>query len=91
MENSYIDGLFVFKPHERAASFVKAKLSIKPEMFIKWLEDNKGKVNDKGFLAIDVLESKKGDWYGKLDTWKRTESTGNSTPSEEIDESLIPF
>ena len=69
MEESLVSGLYCFKPHERAASFVKAKLSVRPEQFVEWLRT--AKVNDKGFVSIDILESRSGKWYAKKDEWVR--------------------
>lgn len=95
MDNDFISGLYVFAPHERAASFVKAKLSIKPEQMIEWLKN--AKANEKGFVSIDILESKKGGWYAKLDTYKKSEQTASAPsekidfPSEEINPDDIPF
>ena len=93
--NDFVSGLFAFAPHPKAMDFVKAVLSIKPSEFIAWLEANKGKVNDKGFLPIQILQSQKGGWYAKLNNFqsspKPETSSAPSAPSEEIDESLIPF
>ena len=92
-DSNFIAGLYCFKPHERAASFVKAKLSIKPEQLIEWLKT--AKTNEKGFVSIDILESKKGGWYAKVDSYVRPEHTEQSAPnavvSEEIDPNEIPF
>lgn len=91
MNKDFIDGMFVFSPHPKSPDFVKAVLSIKPEEFIKWLEANKDKINDKGFLSIQVLESQKGGWYVKLNEWKKTEQTVQSVATEEINPEDIPF
>ena len=96
MDNAFIDGLFVFAPRENTPSFVKAVISIRPDEFTKWLEANKGKVNDKGFLPIQILESKGGKWYAKVNDFKPTQTehsvpTESNNSSDEIDPNSIPF
>lgn len=88
MEDNFVPGLYVFPPHERAASFVKAKLSIKPEQLMEWLRN--AKTNEKGYVSIDVLESKSGKWYAKLDNFKKQEKPVENT-AEEISPDDIPF
>jgi hypothetical protein len=61
----FIDGLIVKAPHERAPDFVKAKLSIKREELIAWLEDQDGE-----WINADVKESRGGKWYVSVDEWK---------------------
>ncbi len=60
------EGLYVDKPHENAPDFVKAKLSIKREVFIKWLLAQEGE-----YVNLNVKESKAGDkWYASVDDWE---------------------
>jgi hypothetical protein len=61
----FIDGLIVKAPHERAPDFVKAKLSIKRQELIAWLEDQDGE-----WINADVKESRGGKWYVSVDEWK---------------------
>ena len=85
MDNNFISGLFAFAPSPKSPDFVKAVLSVKPDDLIKWLEANKGKVNEKGFLPVQILQSQKGGWYAKLNEWKKTEQGAQkSTPSEPV-------
>lgn len=91
-KKDFIGGLFVFQPSPKSPDFVKAVLSIKPDDFIKWIEANKEKVNDKGFLPIQILQSQSGVWYAKLNEWKKPEQIASeNNTSEEIPESDIPF
>lgn len=85
MDESFIPGLYVFAPSERSPSFVKAKLSIKPEQLQEWLKT--AKTNEKGYVSIDVLEAKSGKWYGKLDTYVRKEVQD----TDEINPEDVPF
>ena len=70
MENNDLtNGLFAFRPE--GPDFVKARLSIEPKTFIEYLRANADKRNDSGYFAIDVLESKSGKWYCKINSWKK--------------------
>ena len=64
-ENIFIDGLIVKEPHERAPEFVKAKLSIKREELIAWLQNQSG-----DWINADVKVSRGGKWYVAVDEWK---------------------
>ena len=92
MEQKYISGLFVFAPNPKAPDFVKARLSVSPESLSKWLEENKGLANEKGFIAIDVLEGKDGKWYAKVNDFKPTQKSVVETANDgDLDLSDIPF
>ena len=89
-ENIFIDGLIVKEPHERAPEFVKAKLSIKREELIAWLQNQSG-----DWINADVKVSRGGKWYAAVDTWKpresgNTQSAPANTPPPDFDDD-IPF
>ena len=69
MEKKFIDGLFINKPSEKAPDFVKVKASISADKFIPFLKEN---VNGKGYLNFDILESKEGKYYAKIDNFEPT-------------------
>ena len=69
MEEKFIKGLFTSR-RENAPTFLKASLSFKTEQFIEWLKDH---TNSAGYCNIDVLESKEGKLYSKLNDWKPSE------------------
>ena len=70
MENKFIDGFFINKPRENAPDFVKGGLSININKFIPYLHS---KANAKGYVNIDLLTSKDGGLYAKLNDWKPEE------------------
>jgi len=72
MENQpkFVDGLFVSR-RENAPEFVKSNLSFLASKFKAFLDEN---VNDKGFVNIDLLLSKEGKLYAKLNDWKPSET-----------------
>jgi len=89
----FIDGLFVKSPRENAPDFVKGSLSIQVDKFIPYLKE---KANAKGYINIDLLSSKDGNLYAKLNEWKpssdRAKPTEHDmTEDEEINVKNIPF
>lgn len=76
MENKFLKGVFINTPSEKAPEFVVAKISISADTFIPFLKEN---VDGKGYLKFDILKSKEGKLYAKLDNWK---------PTEVVDETL---
>lgn len=75
-EVKFIDGLIV---KEGKPDFVKAKLSFKIEEFAKFVKENQ----KDGWLNIDILESKNGKLYGKLNDFvpeKKGEESEDGMP-----------
>ena len=72
-EVEFIDGLIVKAPNERAPEYVKAKLSIKREQLIAWLEGREGE-----WINADVKVSQAGKWYAAVDSWKPEPKDGQS-------------
>jgi len=85
MDTIFVDGLYIKKP-EKAPDFVKGKVSINVEKLGKFIKENKEHISN-GYLNIDMLESKKGGLYFKLNTWKaedQVKSFDDNTPLDEI-------
>lgn len=94
----FIDGMFVNPPHEKAPDFVKAGISFRREQFIEWL--NQQEPNEKGYIRIQVKESREGKYYAALDDYKPTskqdshnqaKADGYAPPKAEFVDSDIPF
>ncbi|MDG2072664.1 MAG: hypothetical protein P8J55_13295 [Pseudomonadales bacterium] len=78
-ENLFIDGLIVKAPHRNAPDFVKAKLSIKREEMIGWLQQQSGE-----WINADIKESRAGKWYAAIDNWKPDpDHAGGGAPSSD--------
>ena len=80
----FVDGLLIKAPHEKAPDFVKAQIGIKVEALQAWLAKQK-----ESFIYIDVKESKKGNWYAAVSTWKPKEKpaqVGHGKESPNLDE-----
>lgn len=98
-ETIFVEGLYLNKVHEKAPAFIITNQSIHVEKLMAWLEANKLRVDDKGYIRVVGKESKEGKRYMVLDTWKPT--TEPSTVSNEksidpneppmVDENGLPF
>ena len=71
MENKLVNGLWVYKPNDKAPDFVKANLSISVDDFIDYLKANQ---TPKGQIKIDILESRDDKYYAKLNNWTPQEA-----------------
>ena len=87
------EGIF-FKQKENAPSFVMGAVSIKVDEFILFLKDNV----KKGWVNLDLKESKGGKKYFQLDTWepkpqseKVAEAPKPKAKVAEADTDEIPF
>lgn len=86
MEKIFADG-FIFKlPQGNTPDFIKGKVSIKVDDFVKFLEEHK---SETGWVSIDLKQSRKGSVYGELNTWKPK----SGAPKEIFEEPTpeIPF
>lgn len=64
-DNEFINGLIVKAPNDNAPEYVKAKLSIKREELIAWLQ-----TKDSEWVNADIKVSQTGKWYVAVDNWK---------------------
>jgi len=64
-ETEFADGLFVKAPHANAPDYVKAKLSMRREEMIAWLQAREG-----DWVNFDIKVSNGGKWYAAVDNWK---------------------
>jgi hypothetical protein len=90
-DTKFIDGLIVKAPHENAPDYVIAKLSIKREELITWLQTQQGE-----WINADVKVSSGGKWYAAVDDWKpngeaKPQRQETRKPADEFTDSEIPF
>lgn len=86
MNKEFVDGLFVNR-REKAPEFVKASLSFKVEKFISYL---KSKANAAGYVNTDVLVSRDGKFYAKLNDYQPKQETIELPKSEDESEGISP-
>jgi hypothetical protein len=65
MTQKFINGLIVKAPNDRAPEYVKARLSIKREELIAWLQTEQGE-----WINADIKVSQGGKWFAAVDDWK---------------------
>ena len=75
-DNKFINGLIVKAPNERAPDYVKARLSIKREELIAWLQSEQGE-----WINADIKVSQGGKWYAAVDDWKPDGQRGQQSRS----------
>ena len=87
----FVNSLLVKAPHAKAPDYVKASISIKRVDLMEWLA---GKSDE--WINLVVKESKGGNWYAAVDSWKSEhKKPGENVPTKEyepdFDDSDIPF
>ena len=96
-EIQFIDGLVVQAPRENAPDYVKARIWIKREELIAFLQSQTGES-----INADVKVSQGGKWYAAVDNWKPQNGNGprqatarreapKATAQEYDDSDSIPF
>lgn len=74
-KSTLAEGFWFDRPKEGAPDFVKGRISINLEKALPFLETNK---NEKGYVNLDLLVSREGKPYLKLNEWKPREDDGLS-------------
>jgi len=76
MEKIFIDGLRLSKPSPKAPEWIKAKVSFKVDELIEFLK----KHDKNGWVNADLKESKSGNFYMELDTFKPNNGSSEDVP-----------
>ena len=66
-QKNFADGIRFTPPSPKAPTWVKGSISVQLEKFVEWAQQN---VDDRGWLNLEVKESKGGKTYVELSTWK---------------------
>lgn len=66
----FAEGIYLNKVNDRAPEFIKANVSIHREKAIKWLNENAGLCDEKGYIRLVGKESKIGKRYFSVDRWE---------------------
>lgn len=75
--NNLMNAFYANEPHKNAPDYVKAKLKIKIDEFIDFLEEHRAEHNGTDLCFIEVCQGKdkedgsKGSWYPKIDTYQQ--------------------
>ena len=73
-DRTFAGGMYYNLPRDNAPNWVKGSMSIKVVDAIKFLKEN---VNSKGYVNVDLTESKDGKGCAFLNTYQK-QSSGNS-------------
>ena len=84
-DKQFVDGLYIYPPHEKAPDFVKAAIGINRKKLGNWLREHK-----EDNIRLDVKESKEGKWYAEVNTYKKEDKTEKPAKDGGFDEK-IPF
>jgi len=71
-DTKFINGLIVKAPNERAPEYVRARISIRREELIAWLQSEQGE-----WINADIKVSQGGKWYAAVDEWKPNQGGGS--------------
>jgi hypothetical protein len=85
MQNSqpiFPKGIRINESHPKAPKFVKGNIGIKVDEFVEWLQENQ---NEKGWVNLDLQESRKGTLYMKINTYARDKSAERKEEAENVD------
>lgn len=86
----FVDGMRVFKPNDRAPSFVKAAIEINIDGLKKWLANQDGEK-----VRVDMKESKNGNYYLSVNTFvpnrAQSQPAGNRAPADNFEDDEVPF
>jgi len=74
-ETQFVEGLIAKAPNDRAPDYIKAKLSIKREELIAWLEQQDG-----DWINAEVKEGRSGKWYVAVDNWQPEQRGERQSP-----------
>jgi hypothetical protein len=83
----FADGLFFKKPSEKAPSFIIGNLSVNVEKFTKFIQEQQ---TERGWVNLDIKESRNGTIYVELNTYKREEKSDFQNKLEEPAKEEIP-
>lgn len=73
---NFINGLRVFKPHEKAPDFIKANLVINCKELVEYMRAN----HTDGQMRVDIKLAKTGNLYAELNTFKKGEKQDWANP-----------
>lgn len=69
-EKVYANGIFGIDPSDKAPDYVIGSISIRPEQFALWMDEQEA--NSKGYIKLDISRRKDGKgWSFVLNTYEK--------------------
>lgn len=89
-DKQFVNGLRFNTPRDRAPAWIKGHISVKVDDFIAYAQANQ---DQRGWLNIDVKESKGGNLYCELNTYGRDKGSNPpiNEPLPEQNSNDLPF
>lgn len=90
-QDKLVKGIFVKDPSENAPKYVIANLGFKVEDLKAWLDETSKEIeNYKGFVNANLLRSKEGKLYMKVNEWSKKEDVKEEVePVKDVKEDYI--
>jgi hypothetical protein len=85
-ETNFADGMIVKDKREKAPDFVKCHVSFKVGEFVDTLQ----KYDREGWVNVDILRSKGGKLYAKIDLWEPTQGQAAQQGMQQARQSAEP-
>ena len=90
-DNELVNGLYPKQKPDNAPDFVLGKVSINLEQFMPWIRQWCKENPGEQWVNIDMLVSRNGKPYAKLDTWKPQRKEEAPDVTDPMPEDSIPF
>tara|TARA_R110000751_G_scaffold212860_1_gene316396 strand:- start:587 stop:859 length:273 start_codon:yes stop_codon:yes gene_type:complete len=84
---TWVDGLRIF---ENKQDWIVCDVKINADQMIKWINDNRANVNERGSIPITIAKSEKG-FYSMLNTYEIQKSKEVTTAQHSPDREDLPF
>ncbi len=85
MEQQFVEGIYFYKPSEKAPDFIKYNITFERDRMIEWLKAQDEKVR------ITLKESKGGNLYAVIDDYKKEDKPKEDNTVEATDDQGLPF
>lgn len=84
-EKQFCEGLFYKQPGPKAPPFIKANLSFNVIKFVEWLQKQ---TNERGWVNVDIKESREGKIYAELNNWQPKKEVQTIQQGQSFDEQM---
>ena len=70
----FVSGMYLNKVSDNAPAYIITNQDIHVDTMIKWLQDNRGLANERGYIKITGKEGQSGKRYFAVGAWKPTKT-----------------
>lgn len=76
-ETNFPAGIYFDRPRENSPEWVKGRISLKKDQLTEYMAQH---ANEAGYVNLDLLKSKEGKLYLKLNDWQPEQKEDVETP-----------